>query len=126
MAKQKVIKRNAKASTNKYFYAPNGSKLYTKEQLEERSIRRKIAYANDEGGCKTYSDNRNKNRTREFRDERNRLRKIKYANDEEYREKNIADRKAWGKLDTSREWLRQYRRDNSEKYNARRTAVFFL
>ena len=119
MAKQKVIKRNAMASTNKYFYAPNGSKLYTKEQLEERSIRRKIAYANDEGGCKTYSDNRNKNRTREFLDERNRLRRIKYANDEEYREKNIADRKAWGKLDTSREWLRQYRRDNSEKYNAR-------
>ena len=33
--------------------------------------------------------------------------------------KNIADRKAWGRLETSLEWLRQYRRDNSEKLNKR-------
>ena len=118
MAKQKVIKRNARASTNKYFYAPNGSKLYTKEQLEERSIRRKIEYANDEGGCRTYQTKRNKNRTKEYNDERNRLRRIKYATDEEYREKNKATRNSWGKLETSREWARQYRRDNSEKLNA--------
>ena len=119
MAKQKVIKRNARASTNRYFYAPNGSKLYTKEQLKERSIRRKIEYANDDGGCRTYTHKYNKSRTREFLDERNRLRRLKYANDKEYRKKNIADRKAWGRLETSLEWARQYRRDNSEKLNKR-------
>ena len=106
-------------ASNKYSYASNGSKIYTREQLDERNRIQRIRYANNEGGYRKNSDERNRSRkpTREQLDERNRRQKIKYASDEEYRKKNTDRFQAW-KMENP-EWARQYRKDNSERINTR-------